>query len=405
MNIPRMTRPRISFRSGKVCFAAALLLACGAAPALAQMEIKPRCYDCHLNADPPEGTQTGPYVDFPAYRNSVHGENRCESCHRTVVDLPHGKDLPPVDCRDCHRLDNTAGAPRLKSYREYEESVHGRLVAEGDPRAPRCQNCHGGHDVLRPSAGASHVNKLHIAETCGQCHAEIATLYASGSHGRDLAMGNLMVPVCTDCHGEHSIMRPKEKGSSVSRDHVVSTCSECHEDLSRMRAFGRGTITVETYRDSYHGVAVKFGSQQTATCIDCHGHHGITGPDDPDSPIHPSNLAATCGRQGCHEGAGRGFARGRVHISFHGGPEHGEYLEGRDRTFAKIFRLVELAFIALTTTVIFGMILYMALDLFDRWVRHGGKWLRFAAVTTIPLLATFWAVWRVTLVFIEKLRS
>jgi hypothetical protein len=379
-----------------------------AAPALAQMEpveIRPRCFDCHLNPTPPEGTQSGPYVDFQSFKRSVHGVGRCESCHRSVVDLPHAEHLPSVDCRDCHRADNAVGAPQLKSYREYEESVHGRLVSQNDPRAPRCQNCHGDHDILKPSDPASHVNKFRIAETCGHCHGEIAEAYAGGSHGRQLALGNLEAPVCTDCHGEHSIFRHDDPSSSVSREHVVETCAQCHEDISRMKALGRPSLTVETYRDSYHGIATKFGSSETATCVDCHGHHGITGQMDPRSPVHPANLAATCGQVGCHEGAGAGFAKGRVHVSFHGGEEHGEYTEGRDRSFAKVFRVTELGFIALTTSVIFCMILYMALDLFDRWVRHRRKWFRYLAVTTIPLIATFWAVWKVTLVFVEKLKT
>jgi len=157
-------------------------------------------------------------------------------------------------------------------------------------------------------------------------------------------------------------------------------------------------------KESYHGVAYKFGSAATATCVECHGHHDIRGSDDPQSRIYPANIPKTCGQAGCHQGAGPGFSHGRVHVRFH---ETGEKFpfEGRDRTFAKIFRVVELAFIGLTTSVIFCMILYMIMDLFDKWVRHGGRWFRFLSTVTLPLILTFWIVWKAARVFVEKFHT
>lgn len=371
----------------------------------APVEIKSRCYDCHLNPDPQEGTRQGPRVDGDLFRKTVHGGQRCESCHTSITEIPHDKDLPPVDCRGCHRADNTAGAPQLKSYREYDESVHGRLVAADDPRAPRCQNCHGDHDILKPAESASHVNKFQIANTCGHCHEKIADTYRASSHGyASIVEGNVHAPVCTDCHGEHSIMRHGEEASTVSRGHVVSTCASCHGEITEMGVFGEQGGMVDSYRESYHGVAYKFGSAATATCVECHGHHDIRGRNDPKSRIYPENVPATCGQAGCHEGAGPGFAAGRVHVSFHG-PEERYESEGRDRSFAKVFKVTELAFIGLTTSVIFLMILYMALDLFDKWVREEKKRARYFLVVTIPLVITFWLVWKATLVFIEKFHA
>jgi hypothetical protein len=171
-----------------------------------------------------------------------------------------------------------------------------------------------------------------------------------------------------------------------------------------MGMFGDRVKNVEQYRSSYHGVAYKFGSEATATCVECHRHHDIRGRNDPESSIYPANVPATCGQAGCHEGAGPGFSMGRVHVQFHETGERFQY-EGRDRTFAKVFRFVELAFIGLTTTVIFCMIIYMAFDLFDKWVRHGGRWLRYFAVTTLPLALTFWLTWKAVSVFLSKLHG
>ncbi len=389
---------------------AALLLLIGLLsgfPVFAQVdpiEVRSRCHDCHLNDNPPQGTETGPLLDEVLFERSVHGAVRCEGCHRSVVGIPHDKNLPAVNCTDCHRIDNSAGAPNLRSYREFEESVHGRLIAEGDPRAPRCQNCHGAHDILKPVETSSHVNKLQIASTCGQCHEEIAIEFGKSIHGRSSTEGNLASPVCTDCHGEHFILRPGERGSSVSRDQVVNTCAACHEDIARMELFDIPTLTVDSYRHSYHGVAYKFGSDATATCIECHGHHLILEQEHPDSPVHQDNIPATCGQSDCHQGAGEGFAQGKVHVDFANGIEHFDD-EGRDRTFAKVFHVTELAFISLTTSVIFGMILFMALDLYDKWVRRKRKWLRYIVVALPPLVLTFWVVWKVAVSFAGKLHA
>jgi hypothetical protein len=40
-----------------------------------------------------------------------------------------------------------------------------------------------------------------------------------------------------------------------------------------------------------------------ATCIDCHGHHGILAVNDSNSPVYPKHVAETCSR--CHSDADR----------------------------------------------------------------------------------------------------
>jgi len=52
------------------------------------------------------------------------------------------------------------------------------------------------------------------------------------------------------------------------------------------------------YWTSQHGEALQAGDPKVATCIDCHGTHGILGPAATGSPIHPTRVAATCRR--CH---------------------------------------------------------------------------------------------------------
>jgi cytochrome b subunit of formate dehydrogenase len=90
------------------------------------------------------------------------------------------------------------------------------------------------------------------------------------------------------------------------------TCGRCHGDLRMAEKYGIETAAVESYADSYHGLASRAGAVTVANCASCHGVHDIQPSSDPRSHIHPDNLSATCGS--CHPGAGRTFAIGEVHV-------------------------------------------------------------------------------------------
>jgi len=79
-----------------------------------------------------------------------------------------------------------------------------------------------------------------------------------------------------------------------------------------MRRYGLPTEQVTTYKESFHGVASKYGMTTVADCASCHGFHDIRPSSDPKSSIHKDNLAKTCGR--CHPGAGKNIIKGKIHI-------------------------------------------------------------------------------------------
>jgi hypothetical protein len=52
------------------------------------------------------------------------------------------------------------------------------------------------------------------------------------------------------------------------------------------------------YRTSGHGKALLKGDSTVATCVSCHGAHGILPVKDSRSPVYPTHVAQTCNR--CH---------------------------------------------------------------------------------------------------------
>ncbi|HMU74479.1 MAG TPA: hypothetical protein PKD69_01795, partial [Elusimicrobiota bacterium] len=166
--------------------------------------------------------------------------------------------------------------------------------------------------LLHGSANpASRVNRARIPETCGRCHQNVLSVYQVSIHGRASANGIKETPVCTDCHGEHTIQSPENPASSVFRGAVTKTCSGCHESERIVAKFGLPAGRLKSFMDTYHGLASQRGDLRVANCASCHGWHDVLPSPDPQSAVNPANLANTCGR--CHAGAQAKLLAGRIH--------------------------------------------------------------------------------------------
>jgi doubled CXXCH motif protein len=268
-------RPSSLYFLNVVIFLGALA---GASRTFAAEAAAPACSDCH------DVTTT--------MSASVHGQAglECTSCHTGlagVEEFPHAKPAP-VDCKSCHDVPVSPEHP------------------------PACADCHGNHSVTRASALTSRDLGARLSAMCGSCHAPIAADYAASVHGRALNAGNPNVPTCLTCHGGHAIKMNKDPGSPVSSLSQASTCAGCHDDNEVAAKYGMPKARMQTFRDSFHGLANAYGDKEVANCATCHGVHRILPSTDPNSTIAAANLPATCGR--CHAQAGRNFAVGKVHL-------------------------------------------------------------------------------------------
>jgi cytochrome b subunit of formate dehydrogenase len=372
---------------------------------------EPGCPSCHGSADTVGDRKY--VVDMTAWKQTVHGaaDVDCDTCHAGHEEFPHEESNPATACRDCHSdaaeglatsvhraiddggvrrpgctschgpvhamrgaddeaspvhpkrlaatcagchadpaLGGTSGVKLVQPIAAYAASVHARSVAAGG-KAATCSSCHGSHDILSAADPRSRVNRRNVPATCAACHGDVARTFQASVHGQAAARGIREAPVCTDCHGEHRILGPADKGSPVFATNVPKmACGRCHGDLRVTEKFGMKSTAVVAFADSFHGLASKAGNLRVANCASCHGVHDILPSSDPRSHVNPANLADTCGA--CHPGAGSTFAIGAVHV----------LPEDRGSAHPAVY-WVRIAYLTLIWVVIGGMTAHNVLDL------------------------------------------
>lgn len=322
-----------------------------------------KCMICHgkkdLKVKVAPGKFKSLYVDYSAFKHSIHREKACVDCHTDVSVIPHPRPPKKRHCLECHYEGNVVGAPITKHPEKYKESIHARAMKEGNPNAPDCKDCHTTHKVLPPSNPESPIYKVNVPQTCGGCHVQQLLDYREGIHGKALLDdNNLDAPACNDCHTEHDILPPSDPRSKINPKNVINTCAHCHENTKIMKREGVPVRQVEAYKESFHGIAIKFGVVTAANCVSCHGAHKILPQSDPRSPIYPLNLAKTCGK--CHPNASENVAKGKFHV-IPTEPSAGiVYYIG---TFFKWF----------TFLVLLGLIVHIILDIIGRIRTAGGE--------------------------------
>lgn len=280
-------------------------------------EIRPKaveCASCHADA-------------VAAWNNSLHARAvregnargaRCLDCHGPAHEILPSTDNNartfhqnvPQTCSRCHAqkfVMEKAGLTPQPAL-SYQESVHGRAVARGSTKAAVCTDCHDYHDVRAANDPQSQIFKFNVGRTCGKCHAAIAGQYGGSVHGIALARGNWNAPICTDCHGIHTIARAADPARGPR-----SSCAHCHEGVRLTQEFAVPANRVSSYQASYHGLARQMGSPIVADCASCHGAHDIRPSADPRSAVNRANLPRTCGK--CHQGATANFVRGKIHLT------------------------------------------------------------------------------------------
>ncbi len=366
------------------------------------------CLACHEN------------LNVDTFAASVHGKNLCTSCHADIKEVPHQEKLNKVNCGSCHKIESDIylnsdhgrarksgesaatclgchGSPhailsarnpaspmyrlnipktcagchedtaKMAKYALLEEkpltsyllTVHGKALEKGVIQSAVCTDCHGSHDLHSPTNPQSKLYRRSVPITCGKCHENVLKSYERSIHGKAALAGKVEAPVCTDCHGEHTILGHKDPASSVYSSSVSEkVCAHCHAAEKIISKYRLPSDSVKTFLESYHGLAGRYGSTVVANCASCHGFHDILPSSDPNSSVNKANLPQTCGK--CHPNVGEQLAKGSVHLS----PTF-----DRDR----IVYVVSLIYIIFIILVIGGMLAHNLLDFLRKLHEHRRK--------------------------------
>jgi cytochrome b subunit of formate dehydrogenase len=280
---------------------------------------KVACAQCHADAQ-------------AAYSHSYHAKGSaagkaqaasCEDCHGEAHEILGADDAQspmnhgniPATCGRCHgqKFLMESNGESAQPFISYQESVHGRAIEKGSKKAAVCTDCHGSHEILAANDAKSPIYKFNVPATCGKCHTAIKDTFMQSIHGQGIARGNGLAPVCTDCHGIHSIKSHVNPNAPASEQNLSrDICARCHGGVRLSQEFGVPGNRVTSYFDSYHGLATEGGSVVAANCSSCHGVHNILPSSDPHSMINRANLDATCGK--CHKGVTQKFTLNKVHL-------------------------------------------------------------------------------------------
>ncbi len=207
--------------------AALALLATAAPPAFAAdnapSAADQHCLGCHGTAGMEKKLADGDalklHVPADPFAKSVHSPNTCASCHSDIDPTAHPpskKDIKSARsyavgateaCRGCH----------VDKFTQWESSIHGTLVRNGNPTAPICTDCHNPHAVIKGAA-------TKLDETpCQNCHKDIFTAYLGSVHAKSRrSSAESYAPICSGCHNAHDV-KPTSLGEGPK-----AACSGCH---------------------------------------------------------------------------------------------------------------------------------------------------------------------------------
>ena len=186
------------------------------------------CADCHADAK-------------NAYAHSTHAKiaaagktaANCQDCHGGAHEVLAGGDPDspvnhaniPYHLRPLPRTEVPAWSPTAKARRPSSPTRTACTVAPSKTarrRPPSAPTATARTTILAANDAKSPISKFNVPATCGKCHADITqTFNAQHSRAGHRARQQLS-PVCTDCHGIHSIKSHNDPNSPVAEQNRLA---------------------------------------------------------------------------------------------------------------------------------------------------------------------------------------
>jgi hypothetical protein len=174
-------------------FAASLPAAAAGSAVDALPEADQQCLGCHategMKKDLQDGGTLSLHVPGETYAKSVHKVNGCGSCHAEIDIKSHPPSKRDIKSLRQYSIERAEACRQCHedAFKQYAGSVHAVRLSEGNPVAPVCTGCHGSHSVTPMTA----------YQTCVTCHST-----ALGAHQKWLPNAQLHHEVvsCAACH-------------------------------------------------------------------------------------------------------------------------------------------------------------------------------------------------------------
>jgi predicted CXXCH cytochrome family protein len=167
----------------------------------------PICTDCHSAHDttPPDQPRTKIPKTCSKCHAAIYAEY-LESVHGQALVDENNPDVPT--CIDCHGVHNQED-PRTAQFRLNSPDL--------------CARCHADKGLMSRYGISTHVFETYVADF----HGTTVTLFERQTP--DLPTNK---PVCYDCHGVHDMKRPSDPASQVYQANLLGTCQKCHPDAT-----------------------------------------------------------------------------------------------------------------------------------------------------------------------------
>jgi len=183
------------------------------------------CLTCHKNdlSISMNGETLSLTIDESTLKKSVHSNHDCSKCHEAFSKKNH-----PLNTFKTRRdlaisLSGVCRGCHPDKYKQLEGSIHSNMLAGGNMKAPVCTDCHGAHSV-----GPKAMSETLAGVPCKKCHEASFEGYRASVHGQAKLHGKASAPICSSCHSAHSVM------PALASRSPKTTCYGCHKDAAAL---------------------------------------------------------------------------------------------------------------------------------------------------------------------------
>ncbi|MGC2063733.1 MAG: hypothetical protein WA610_12205 [Thermodesulfovibrionales bacterium] len=162
-------------------------------------------------------------INEATLRNSVHSRHECSQCHEEYSVKSHPLNQFKSKRELSISLSGVCKGCHAAKYAQHQGSIHTMLLQQGNTKAPVCTDCHGAHSV-GPKALAVTLS----GAPCRKCHESTFEAYKGSVHGQAKLHGKASAPICSSCHPAHEV-RPALASRSPR-----TTCIGCHKEVAAL---------------------------------------------------------------------------------------------------------------------------------------------------------------------------